>query len=284
CVSQSVGAAADPKEHNLFYPKVYFVGDSWTSEMRLISDHRVVMRFEEKYMTLGNHQYVSSANQVLDMSIVKNYSGGGLTMQGTLASSFSSNRATWASDVPGLTVLHLGAYDINTYLGNSVTCDNDMRQAFPQAIKSFIIQWEADARQRAQHVQEFTKSFEQHRWLIVSPPTWGNFILQEYMDADAYRRMRANAVKGLHRARSSLWTEHRAAVIFPSITPSGQWHNNHLKGISMTDYAEELFKGASSMMCTHCAPTNGSYLKSEHLRLLQEDCILLQEADGPGHH
>ena len=253
-------------------PRVTFIGDSWTCATRLGS-YRVTYQGDRIYVSLGEHSYYIGNGEKVTSVIAENYSRSSLTMQKCMQPSYRPSRRMWANRLPTVTVLHLGSCDLaNTYFAG-LQPTNKIKQVYPNAIETFIEEWAVTCRKHANNKASFDEAIRQHKWLVVAPADWGpDFIPKNEVTPELHKELRRKATQGLYKKQAMLWLGSRAALVSPGLSqPERQ--GNHLAGASRWEYADKIINAASSLICSSCSPTIGSFNIQEHKRLPEKTCV-----------
>ena len=176
-------------------------------------------------------------------------------------------RRRWANNVPAVTVLALGACDLNnTYLsGLPIT---ELRTAYPRYVMGQIQDFMYQARRAANNTQIFDARVAHHRFLICEPANWGvEYEPRGDLSPEEYRQRCTRAQCGLQRKRRMLWDNYSASVF--SCSPNSMvrrgWTRNHLDAPSQEAFVGELITAVQCLLCDTCTPQVEFY-KEEHER------------------
>ena len=178
---------------------------------------------------------------------------GGWTFQGVLRN--PQVIESWAAHIPRVTVIHLGGCDIaNTELGESP----QIRVDYPELVKKFFQSFLRIAK-RSRGLREHVSNpeFDEHKFVLVTPPDWGDFNqIREGLDAAQYGMQRKRAVSGLKRKANQLWQDYGAALILPKIEDPDRYGTIHIvDNATQREYADQVLNAVSRLLCRYCTPS-----------------------------
>ena len=218
--------------------------------------------------------HVNVLNDGSEVNSIKLFNGakGSLTMNKLLEDKFSISM--WASNLPSVTLLHVGACDIaNEAIGRKERLQGE----FNHYVRDFLTNLEKIARETTRcDKSEFDAKWEKHIFLLVGIPDWGDFGTGYYkhsLNDKQFHAARRSANDSLRLAKSGLWTKFKTVVFMPCITGSEDRPicrnmrpgDVHLYGYTAEEYADQILAVLSRLFCSHCK-LKEDYDKEEHKR------------------
>ena len=187
---------------------------------------------------------------------------GGLTWNGCLEDEEIVGR--WASEVPKITIVHLGACDLaNTDFGKIESGDS-IGNRYGQLVMDWIPKFiNAAAKTRKTNNQKlyFLERLKHHRWVILKIPSWGteDEAIKGGMTAKEFMRLKRKANKGLDDFAKRLYEKRRAFVYGPKMyrdtafrrTRHGQ-PTVHLDYRSQTIFIDQVIEAVARIICQCC--------------------------------
>ena len=199
-----------------------------------------------------------------------NFSRGGLKLVDIASghdNGVTNARRRWANNVPAVTVLALGACDLNnTYMSNIPI--TELRRAYPRYVMGQIEDFMYHARRASNNTEQFDARVAHHRFLVCEPSNWGvDYEPRADLTAEEYRQRCTRAQCGLQRSRRRLWELYSTSVFTcsPASMQLRGWNQNHLDGASQEVFVGELLTAIQCLLCDTCTPQVDFY-KEEHMR------------------
>ena len=230
-------------------------------------------RYETKHNTnimhLEPHVIIENNNEISEVKFYNNAKGGN-TMPRILSDRV--NIAIWASNLPKITLLHVGACDI---AGLDIGRNTNIRWEFYYHVTRFLTQFKAIGREmlNENNKAKFDEDIKSHVFVYVGIPDWGNFGEGRpgCLNENQFKKARRLANKGISACKSGLWTEHRTVLFTPRIVnsteePAIRNHRSgdvHLYGHTAEEYGNQIFTALATLLCSYCKPKS-SYEKVEH--------------------
>ena len=171
----------------------------------------------------------------------------------------------WARNLPLVTIIHLGAIDVNNRMVAATGA------AFGHYVLNFLNRMK-DIAKRNLSPQEATtfenKLRQQHRFIWLGLPDWGpdyNPRFQNSLTAAQYKnaRRRINAtMKNSFRRR--LWENHNCVIFTPN-TDNPERNGIHLTPAETKKFAQQVARVAARLLCTYCRiEMSGDYNEDLH--------------------
>ena len=248
---------------------VYVFGDSYLSAPRRRHSQWWGYVSEDSTIDLRPHQTHDQVG-VRDSARVITYARGGLKLADVANGhdrGITDARRRWANNVPAVTVLAVGACDMNNaYIANIPLAD--VRKNYPEYVMGIIEDFIYKARRATSNIDNFDARLANHRFLVCEPANWGvDYEPRADMTPDEYRQRCTRAQCGLQRNRRRFWELYSTSVFTSS--PRSQelrgWTGNHLDGSSQENFISELLTAVRCLLCDTCTPQVEFY-KVEHQR------------------
>ena len=171
----------------------------------------------------------------------------------------------WAKNLPLVTIIHLGAIDVNNKLVAATGA------AFGHYVLDFLTRMKNIAKRNLspREAAAFEKKLKhQHRYLWLGLPDWGPDYKPRYQNSmtaaqykNARRRMNAT-MKNSFRKR--LWEGHNCVWFTPN-TDNPARNGIHLTPEETKKFVEQVARAASKLICTYCRiEMSGDYNEELH--------------------
>ena len=171
----------------------------------------------------------------------------------------------WARNMPVVTVVHLGAVDVNNKMVTATGA------AYGSYVLNFLSKMKDIAKRNlsSQEVAIFEKKLkEDHRFIWIGLPDWGQDYRPKFKHSltatqykDVRRRLNA-AMKKSYRKR--LWERHNCILFTPN-TDNPERDGIHLTPAETRKYADQIARVTSRMLCTYCRIVmSGNYNEVMH--------------------
>ena len=265
------------------------MGDSWLQDKRLHSGMIQETRHAGRRLRMDPHEIElsSNPNETQHEAFIDNYSFGGAKMS-TMSRSFN-HIDHWANHMPRLTIVHLGACDLSTgpegKEEHPTTSFQNFTNQFIDDVKSFARNIVSGSK-----LAEFEAALQQHTWLLIGLPRWGDFDKTERHKRSLNAAQLKKAVKksnqGLTRIIPSLWKEKRVYFFTPNLeypefgTRADGSRDCHLVHSFQEIYNDQILAVAKKLLCSHCRIPNDEFdfIAYEDIKMNPNICKKAQRA------
>ena len=222
---------------------VVIMGDSWLIKHRMVHEK---IREKEGQTLLDISPHTSNEKNGV---LIKNLSKGGLTLQQIL-----ENRddilGRWVELRPKVTLLHALGCDIanNTTVNTQGSVAND----YVRRILAYLLKMSVYIKSRLTD-QEFQRWNEDHKFILVAAPDWGNLKKSrpQSLSASQYKDVRRKINQQLKKKRLRFWNEIKALVITPRMN-NPQLEGVHLRPKSQEEYNTHIVTSIGRVICDKC--------------------------------
>ena len=199
----------------------------------------------------------------------------GLSMD-KLLNNYADELISWARNLPIVTVIHLGAVDVN----NRVV--GETGKEYGDYVFDFLEQMIESAQVTLSDQEKaifLRKLQNDHRFLWLGLPDWGMEYTPKYdnsMTPAQYKKARRRINSAMKKNQAKLWRMYKG-IIFTPMLSHPQRNNVHLSASDARKFARQIAVVVSRLSCTYCRiEMSGKFKKCQHAAkaLKSEGCNL----------
>ena len=227
---------------------ISLIGDSWLIDDRL-------QHSEYFKRSLFRASCIHMPPETVKFYDIRNFSRRSLKVTDLTGPLCQEFRMNWATNMPKLTVAHLGACDLTAQEVPELCETTAIKAHYAKFILQHVEDFRLMTRRLSPEVSEFDESYRNHIWLFVTPPIWGDdFRPRTSVDAREYGRRMIRAATSMRNMQRLLWTSEHLAITTPDMQVR-TFRGNHLVPKAQSVYLRNLSRVVNGLLCPHCTPS-----------------------------